>query len=45
MTKLTAITIRNLKEPGSYGDGKGLIREFLMPAQSNYTQRRTLQRS
>ncbi len=25
MSKLTAITIRNLKEPGSYGDGKGLM--------------------
>ncbi len=25
MTKLTAIAIRNLKEPGSYGDGKGLM--------------------
>jgi Arm DNA-binding domain len=25
MSKLTAITIRNLKESGSYGDGKGLM--------------------
>lgn len=25
MSKLTAITVRNKKEPGSYGDGKGLM--------------------
>jgi hypothetical protein len=39
MSKLTAVAIRNLKEPGRYSDGEGLILKFVGPGKGSWIMR------
>ena len=39
MGKLTALGIKNLKEPGRYSDGEGLILKFSRPGKGSWIVR------